>query len=175
MTRRLTLAITASLVTALWTMTGATAAAAQCRLCTQPTTGAEPDAAPPVKLEIETRLDFDRLVLGNSGGGSATLSPDGTRRTSGAVLSIGGRAMVGTVMVRGEPGRSVRIGLPGTIILFSPTGSEIRIDAIRSDLPDSPRIGLNGTLGFRFGGELQVTGDADGNFRGDFQIDVDYL
>lgn len=150
------------------------AASAQCRLCATPPTTAEPDDTAPVRIEVETNLDFDRLVLGGEGTGSASLSPDGTRRTSGGVLSIGGRAMVGTVTVRGEPGRSVRIGLPRTITLIGPSGS-LQIDAIRSDLPSLPRIGTNGSLSFRFGGELHVSGTADGAFRGDFSVDVDYL
>ena len=105
----------------------------------------------------------------------ALLDPDGSRRTSGAVLTIGGRAMVGTVTVRGEAGRSVRVGLPGAIILYGPDGAEVRVESIRSDLPALPRIGANGTLSFRFGGELRVSGASDGDFRGDFQVDVDYL
>ncbi|MCA1654705.1 MAG: DUF4402 domain-containing protein [Sphingomicrobium sp.] len=150
-------------------------AVAQCRLCVTPSTGPEAETAPPVKLDVETNLDFDRLVLGGSGSGSAVLAPDGSRSTSGAIMTLGGRAMVGTVIVHGEPGRAVRVSLPGAITLYGPTGSEVRIDSIRSDLPSLPRIGSNGSLSFRFGGELHVSGGADGNFRGDFQVDVDYL
>lgn len=149
--------------------------AAQCRLCVAPTATPETDSTIPVKLEVETNLDFDRLVLAGGGAGSATLGPDGSRQTSGAVMSIGGRAMAGTVTVRGEPGRAVRIGLPQSISLFGTSGGEVRIDSIRSDLPTLPRIGANGMLSFRFGGELHVAGTVDGDFRGDFQVDVDYL
>lgn len=77
-------------------------AAAQCRLCDAPTTGR--DQAPgdgPVRLEIETGLDFDRLILLGSGEGSATLLPDGSRSVSGVVGAISGRAMVGSAVVRG--------------------------------------------------------------------------
>ena len=150
-------------------------ATAQCRLCTTPTTTMTTDTALPVKLEVETNLDFDRLILSGSSGGSAVLAPDGSRQTSGSILTIGGRAMVGTVLVRGEPGRNVRVSLPSAITLYGTAGGEVRVDSIRSDLPSLPRIGTNGTLSFRFGGELHVAGNADGEFRGDFQIDVDYL
>lgn len=149
-------------------------ASAQCRLCAAPSTMA-PDSVPPVRLEVETNLDFDRLVLSGNGPGTALLAPDGTRQASGSILSIGGRAMAGTVTVRGEPGRNVRIDLPRSITLYGSNGGQVRLDSIRSDLPGVPRIGTNGVLTFRFGGELHVSGTADGRFRGDFQVDVDYL
>lgn len=156
-------------------LTSPSAASGQCRLCSEPAATSIEEAATPVTLQVETSLDFDRLVLGGTGGGTAMLAPDGSRQTSGAVLTIGGRAMVGTVSVRGEAGRSVRISLPTSITLYGPSGGEVRVDQIRSDLPALPRIGANGTLSFRFGGELHVSGTTDGNFRGDFQVDVDYL
>ena len=155
---------------------GAAPAGAQCRLCTAPTTSKETDdKTAPVKLEVDTNLDFDRLIVGGAGSGSATLGPDGSRQTSGTILSIGGRAMVGTVTVHGEPGRAVQISLPGRIALHGVSGGEIAIDSLTSDLPAMPRIGSNGTLAFRLGGALKISGDADGDYRGDFMIDVDYL
>ena len=153
----------------------ATPAQAQCQLCSTPPSTEAEDKTAPVKLEVETNLDFDRLIMAGTGAGSAVLGPDGSRSTSGAVISIGGRAMVGTVTVHGEPGRSVRVSLPLLITLNSPTGGQIRVDSIRSDLSSLPRIGSNGSLSFRFGGELHVSGGADGDFRGDFSVDVDYL
>lgn len=153
-----------------------TPAAAQCRLCTAPTTTIETDdKSPPVHLEVDTNLDFDRLIVGGSGSGSAILSPDGSRQAMGAILSIGGRAMVGTVTVRGEPGRAVRISLPTRIALHGLNGGEIAIDSVTSDLPAFPRIGSNGSLAFRIGGALHISGETDGDYRGDFMIDVDYF
>lgn len=149
-------------------------ARAQCRLCAAPAT-ATTETAAPVKLEVEANLDFDRLVLSGNGPGTALISPDGSRRASGSILSMSGRAMAGTVIVRGEPGRNVRIDLPRAITLYGASGGQVRLEAIRSDLPALPRIGSDGTLTFRFGGELHVSGSADGRFRGDFQVDVDYL
>lgn len=150
-------------------------AAAQCRLCTVPTTVPEPEVTTPVALQVEANLDFDRIVLAGSGDGSATLDPDGSRRTSGTIVSIGGRAMVGSIMVRGEPGRPVIVSLPTRIALHGLTGSDIAIDSITSDLPRAPRIGADGTLAFRIGGALHITGEVDGDYRGDFSVDVDYL
>ena len=150
-------------------------AGAQCRLCTVPTTVPEAEATAPVALQVEANLDFDRIVLAGSGDGSATLGPDGSRRTSGTIVSIGGRAMVGSIVVRGEPGRAVLVTLPGRIALHGLIGSDIVIDSVTSDLPSAPRIGTDGTLAFRIGGALHVTGEVDGDYRGDFNVEVDYL
>ena len=149
--------------------------AAQCRLCTAPTSEPVADTAAPVALEVEANLDFDRIVLAGVGEGMATLRPDGSRQTSGTIVSIGGRAMVGSIVVRGEAGRAVRVSLPSHIALLGINGSEIGIDQVSSDLPSSPRIASDGTLSFRIGGALHIVGDVDGDYRGDFSVDVDYL
>jgi len=151
-------------------------AAAQCRLCETPTTLRGDGAAEaPVSLEIETSLDFDRLILLGAGEGSATLLPNGTRSVSGMISDISGRAMVGSATVHGEAGRAVRIELPTRIELYSLSGGRIAIDDIISDLPAGARLDSSGALGFRFGGRLRISGAADGEYRGDVPITVEYL
>ena len=54
-------------------------------------------------------------------------------------------------------------------------GNRISIDGIESDLPASARLDSSGSLSFRFGGRLQIIGDADGDYRGDVPITVEYL
>ena len=83
--------------------------------------------------------------------------------------------MVGTVTVRGEPGRTMRIDLPRRIVLHSLSGGEVTFDDVASDLPAMPRLDAAGNLTFRFGGRLRVTGDADGDYRGDLPITAEYL
>jgi hypothetical protein len=83
--------------------------------------------------------------------------------------------MVGSAVVRGQPGRAIRVELPRRIQLFSMSGGEISFDDVASDLPSVPRLDATGTLTFRFGGRLTVTGDADGEYRGDLPITVEYL
>ncbi len=153
------------------------AAQAQCRLCATPTTDAPAEATPQaVRIEVQARLDFDQLVLmDGSSPGTARLLPDGTASTSGAIGAISGRAMVGNVIIRGEPGRLVRIGLPESIALYGLTGGSIRLDSLVTDLPAQPRLDSQGSLQFRFGGALHVEGDAAGDYRGDVPITVDYL
>ncbi|MEO7276892.1 MAG: DUF4402 domain-containing protein [Sphingomicrobium sp.] len=150
-------------------------AGGQCRLCGRPTTApAQSDAADDVALEIQTSIDFDRLVLFGAGDGTAVIRPDGSHLAQGSVGDIGSRAMVGTARVHGQPGRTVRIDLPRQIDLFSLGGGRIRFDEVASDLPSLPRLDSAGNLSFRFGGRVQITGDSDGAYRGQLPITVEY-
>lgn len=153
----------------------APAAEAQCRLCEQPTTALPTDGPDgDVQLQIETKLDFDQLILSGSGAGAATIRPDGTQLAEGGIIDLGPRAMVGTVLVHGEAGRSVRVDLPHRIELYTVGGGRITLDDITSDLPSLPRLDPAGNLTFRFGGRLIVSGDSDGQYRGDLSITVEY-
>lgn len=151
-------------------------AGAQCRLCSKPSTTS--DAATPgerIELDVEAGLDFDRLVVVDSGDGSAILRPDGTTQVQGSVQSISGRAMVGEAHVQGEPGRLIRVDMPARVELRSMGGATIRIDEIVTDLPPFPKLDSAGKLTFRFGGRIRVSGNADGDFRGELPITVEYL
>ena|SRR5215210_3147667 len=151
-------------------------ASAQCRLCENPTTTREePAAKGQMRLEVETSLDFDRLILSGLGEGSALLRPDGSTSIAGTVAQLSPRAMVGTVTLRGEAGRAVRIDLPRRIVLHSLSGGEIVFEDVASDLPSLPRLDAAGSLTFRFGGRLRVSGDAEGDYRGDLPITAEYL
>lgn len=148
---------------------------APCRLCSSDGKTEAEKPKEPVRLEVEASLDFDRLVTSGPGTGSALLAPDGSRTVSGSIAAMSARAMAGEVSIRGEPGREVRIELPRSIELSGFNGGTIRIESIRSDLPAAPRLDSNGRLSFRFGGIVHVSGDADGEFRGDARIQVDYF
>jgi hypothetical protein len=149
---------------------------AQCRLCDTPTTSRDESGdGQDIRLEIETSLNFDRLILYGEGSGTAVIRPDGTTSAQGAVSDLSPRAMVGSAVVHGQPGRTVRIELPHRIDLYSASGSRISFDDVVSDLPSIPRLDAAGTLTFRFGGRLTVSGDADGDYRGDLPITVEYL
>jgi hypothetical protein len=113
--------------------------------------------------------------MDNAAPGTARLLPDGTASVSGSIGALSGRAMVGSVVVRGEPGRLVQIGLPDSIALYGIGGGSIRLDSLVTDLPAQPRLDSQGTLQFRFGGALHVDGGVDGDYRGDVPITVDYL
>ncbi|HET9355306.1 MAG TPA: DUF4402 domain-containing protein [Sphingomicrobium sp.] len=151
-------------------------ALAQCRLCDTPETAApEREDDRPLEIAIDADLDFDRLLLASNGSGRARLGPDGTRLASGAIASIGGRAMVARVTVRGMPGRPVSIDLPARVELLGLKGGRLVIEQLISDLGDQPKLDSNGELTFRIGGELTLDGEADGDYRGSVPIAVDYL
>lgn len=150
---------------------------ATCRLCSgneQGLTGSS-ESATPVALQVETSLDFDRVILTGPAGGTARLTPDGARQTSGALAALTRRAMTGEVVIRGEPNRQIRVDLPTRIDLYGFAGGAIALTRIVSDLPTLPRLDSDGRLRVRFGGELFISGDAEGDYRGDVPITVDYL
>jgi hypothetical protein len=150
-------------------------ARAQCRLCDKPTTNREdPTSSDDIRLEIETSLNFDRLIVSGAGSGAAVIRPDGSSGSEGAVTGVSPRAMVGTAIVHGQPGRIVRVELPRRIELYSPGGGNISFEDVTSDLPSLPRLDSTGNLTFRFGGRVRITGDADGEYRGDLPITVEY-
>jgi hypothetical protein len=148
---------------------------AQCRLCEQPAT-ARPADTPvgDVDLQIETSLNFDRLILSGMGQGAATIRPGGMNAAEGAVLEIGPRASIGTVVVHGEASRELSVDMPHRIELYSGTGGRISLVDIATDLPATPRLDAGGNLSFHFGGRLVVSGSDEGQFRGDLTISVEY-
>lgn len=155
---------------------GASPASGQCRLCDAPVTIAAGDKpSDVVTLDIETSIDFGRLIVSPEGEGTATLRPDRSSASQGAVEEMSARAMVGSAVVQGEPGRAVRVELPARIVLTSLSGGEIVFEDVVSDLPALPRLDSAGRLTFRFGGRLRVRGDAEGQYRGDLPITVEYL
>jgi hypothetical protein len=83
--------------------------------------------------------------------------------------------MVGTVLVHGDANRALRVELPRRIELYSLSGGRITLDDVTTDLKGTPRLDAAGNLSFRFGGRLIVTGDTDGQYRGDLPITVEYL
>lgn len=152
----------------------ATPAAAQCRLCDDPELIVDPvdTVQERVELSVETVLDFDQLVV--LGDGSATLGPSGSRLTEGGIAALSARAMVGEVVIRGEAGRHITISLPRRIELYNVEGGRIRLESIEHDLPSNPELDGSGELRFRFGGRLEISGAAEGDYRGDIPIVAEY-
>lgn len=164
-----------ALLAAALVAAAAVPARAQCRLCDTPTTAVNSNGSKDaIALSVETSLDFDRVILNGSGEGSAVVLPSGERSVSGSVEAVSGRAMVGTIQVRGEAGRALRVDLPASVELHTIAGASIRIEELVTDLPADPRLDSNGALTFQFGGKLTVDGDSDGDYRGDLPITVEY-
>ncbi|HWC55934.1 MAG TPA: DUF4402 domain-containing protein, partial [Sphingomicrobium sp.] len=125
-------------------------------------------------LQIESSLNFDRLVLSSNAQGAAVIRPDGSSAAEGALATVSARAMVGSALVHGVPGRAVRLELTRRIDLYSLSGGRITLDNVVSDLPALPRLDSAGNLSFRFGGRVTITGDSEGDYRGDLPITVEY-
>jgi hypothetical protein len=154
---------------------GAWPASGQCRLCDKPTTAlTNSTSSSGIDLQIETSIDFGRLMLSGPGQGAAVVRPDGSNAAEGALAGVSPRAMVGSASVHGEPGRSIRVELPHRVDLYSVDGGRITFDDVVSDLPSLPRLDSAGNLTFRFGGRLTITGDSEGQYRGDLPITVEY-
>ena len=105
---------------------------APCRLCRAD--ASKPlNARPlvPLRLQVETRLDFDKVVFEGSGSALFALSPDGAARLTGAAAAAGARAMPGSVLIRGEPGRAVRVDLPGKVTLYGEGSGSLSIGIAR--------------------------------------------
>ncbi|WP_299321629.1 DUF4402 domain-containing protein [Parasphingopyxis sp.] len=152
-------------------------AAAQgvCRLCDD----ADPIMARdrpsrPLHIDIDTGLDFDRMALIDYRGGQAEIDPQTGQRRLTRLLDLGGMAMRGTVTIRGEPGRAIRVDLPEEVILRAPGGRRVELRDMHSDLPAQPRIGSDGYLRFSFGGRIDVDGTDVGRFRGRMRISAEY-
>lgn len=165
-----------ALATSAMAVAGSSPVNGQCRLCDTPTTVAPTDkAGQDVTLELETSIDFGRLVVSDGGEGSAALRPDGSTAANGSVQEMSPRATVGSAVVQGEPGKAIRVELPTRIVLTSVSGAQIVFEDVVSDLPSMPRLDSSGRLTFHIGGSLRVRGDAEGQYRGDLPITVEYL
>ena len=129
----------------------------------------------PLTIEITTKLDFSRAALSGSSGGAIELDPQsGSRRVDGGMVDLGGSALAGTAVVRGEPGRPVRIDMPTQARMTSSTGGVVEITGLRTSLIAHPRLDQSGRLEFSFGGRLVVSGNASGTFRARIPITAQY-
>lgn len=129
----------------------------------------------PISLGITANLDFSKAALTGLGGGQIKVNPEGGQRSvGGGLIDLGGYPTAGSAIVRGEPGRPVRIDLPGEVRMTSSTGGVIRISELRTNLPPVPRLDASGQLSFSFGGKLEISGNMAGTFRGRIALTANY-
>lgn len=172
MTRPIALGLTLMLLCSL-----TPGAAAQCLLCGPAREGANParvERGTPLRVDIETQLDFSRVTTSGAGGEISVDPASGARRVAGDLVDLGGMALTGSVRVTGDPGARVRVILPASIDLENGRGDAVRVTGIATDLGPEVRLGPDGVLRFRFGGRLQVRGLTDGDYRGRVPISVEY-
>lgn len=170
--------IVSGLVCALTLGAGTRPVAAQCLLCDKPQAAPGDDPSKiinlPLRVTINTRLDFSRAAIANIGQGTIVVSPNGARTVSGNLEDLGGMGVAGTVEIWGTPLRRISVEMPTTVELRSADGSVATVTNFRTDLKKNPTLGLLGYLKFNFGGELRVTAGQSGQFRGRIPISVEY-
>jgi hypothetical protein len=147
--------------------------AEECRLCTSQPSGGEA-IEEPLHVDIISGLTFNRAAHTGNAGGQISVDTNGTSDIRGGLINLGGYAVAGNAVVRGEPGRNIRIDLPSNVQMTSSTGSKIEIVNLHTNLHASPRLDSAGQLRFSFGGELNVAGDLSGSFRGRIPITAQY-
>lgn len=149
--------------------------AQDCQLCVaRPEQAAQAQPAKPLKIDIETALDFSTAAHTDMGQGSIQLDPATGQRRFAGLVGVGGAALRGMATVTGQPFRRVRVDLPRTIRLNATMGAKADVTDIQSTLGPDPMIGPDGRLVFWFGGRLTVTDNAAGEFHGRIQISADY-
>lgn len=145
-----------------------------CRASEKPAAASQAEDIP-ISIDITTKLDFSQIGLTGSGSGAVSVDPQGgVRRVDGELIDLGGFPLAGQAIVRGQPGRAVRIDLPSSARMTSSTGGDVEIVGLKTDLPPAPRLDSTGRLEFSFGGRLLVRGDAAGTFRGRIPITAVY-
>ena len=144
-----------------------------CELCLS---ALRPSEGRPLRIEIESGLQFSRLALSGRFDGAAEIDPQtGEKRVDAGMIDLGGLSYQGRARVTGEPLRPVRIELPNRVQLRSPDGAEAELSDFVTDLPAVVMLDENGVLEFAFGARLTSQGARGGNFRGRIAIRVDYF
>ena len=90
------------------------------------------------------------------------------------MIDLGGLAFQGKATITGQPLKPVRIELPQSVMLHSPSGAEAELSEFRTDLPPVAMLDANGTLQFAFGATITSKGAQGGDFRGRIPIRVEY-
>ncbi len=145
-----------------------------CMLCGTDGQQSEAKAEIPLRIEVTAKLSFSRIALTGRSGAQILVDPQGTRQMNGDAIALGGYPVAGSVILTGEPGRSVRIDMPRNIAMLSSTGGRISIEDMRTTLGPSPRLDNSGRLDFSFGGRIAVRGNTAGRFRGRIPITANY-
>ncbi len=130
-----------------------------------------------IEIQIESDLDFGRVVLLGDGEGRVLLDLEtGQKRLIGDVDDLGGMPITGRAVVTGAPFEQVIIDLPGEVPMRDPTGGRARLREFETDLPALPVLDSGGRLTFNFSGTLVIEAEtnASGNLRGRVPITVEY-
>jgi Domain of unknown function (DUF4402) len=144
---------------------------ADCITCAK---GEAIDIATELRIEIRTQLNFSRATVTKQGGKIRVDPQTGGRAVDGGVVDLGGMALAGNAVVNGSPGKMVRIEIPSTVRMSNARGGALIIRNLRTNLSAAPRLDSVGNLEFAFGGDLEISGDAYGDYRGRIPITAEY-
>lgn len=150
-------------------------AQANCQLCTPQEGPARAAPERPVKIDIDTELNFGLAAHDASGSGSIRIDPaTGLRSTQGGLVALGGSGFRGTARITGQPFARVRIDFPRTTRMHAPQGGSAEIVDLVASIPTVATLDATGQLSFSFSGRFAVSGGAEGDFRGRIAIVADY-
>jgi hypothetical protein len=142
---------------------------------------ADPFGAPvrsterPLSITIESGLQVGRVGLTGQQDGNAAIDPQtGAKRVGPNMIDLGGLSFQGKATITGQPFKPVRIELPPSVMLHSPSGAEAELSDFRTDLPPVAVLNADGVLEFSFGATLSSKDVQGGDFRGRIPIRVDY-
>lgn len=143
--------------------------------CADPLLTPAPNGERPLSITIESGLTVGRLGLKGHADGDATIDPQtGAKELGANMIDLGGLSFQGKATITGQPLHPVRIELPHTVVLHSPSGAEAELRDFRTDLPPVAMIGADGRLQFNFGATISTKNAQGGNFRGRIPIRVEY-
>ena len=134
-----------------------------------------PGTERPLSITIESGLQVGRLGLTGHADGNAAIDPQtGAKQIGQNMIDLGGLAFQGKATITGQPLKPVRIDLPHTVLLHSPSGAEAELSDFRTDLPGVAMLDANGVLQFNFGATISSKDGQGGDFRGRIPIRVEY-
>jgi hypothetical protein len=138
----------------------------------------------PVQITRISDLAFGSIVAPASGTGRVTINARTGARTANVNASpIGTAFNRGQFVVTGGPNRTVNLTVSSPTIQLTGPGTPMVVDQLRVNrntgapgaLPRVYIIPASGTMNVGFGGRLTVpTGQAPGNYTGDFDLTVAY-
>jgi hypothetical protein len=129
----------------------------------------------PLSITIESALQVGRVGLTGKEDGTAVIDPQtGAKQVGANMIDLGGLTFQGKATSTGQPLKPVRIELPNSVVLHSPSGAEAELSDFRTDLPGVAMLDANGVLEFSFGATLSSKGAQGGEFRGRIPIRVEY-
>jgi hypothetical protein len=136
---------------------------------------------------IETQeLDFGDIVRSPTLAGTVTISPTGTRTSTGGVVPLFNNFRAGRFAGVGTRNRLVQLNVvPNQINITNPLGGSMRVDnfvignltgLVKLGGSNQYRItGANGLIGFSVGARVNVDANQNpGDYQGDYQVIFNY-